>query len=89
MKEVKKDPLLGEEGHKQNLNLVLYLNYAFLAFYAVAIFWSFRAYREFKGMAEDFLGTDGLQQMNEQNIIQYGILKPKSEYQRVPSRPRS
>ena len=59
--ETKKDPLIGEEGHKQNLNFVLYLNYAFLAFYAIAIFWSFRAYKEFKGMAADFLGADGLQ----------------------------
>lgn len=35
------------------MNFVIFMSLAFLAFYCVAIFFSFRAYKEFKGVVED------------------------------------
>lgn len=72
------DPEENERKHGSNsLNIVVALNIGFLIFYSVAIFWSFRGYREFKGVVEDNIGYDALKQQEEQNIIAYGILKDK------------
>ena len=48
----------------------------FLAFYCVAIFWSFKAYKEFKGMTEDSMGGPAALRKRDmqQNVIAYGII---------------
>jgi hypothetical protein len=35
------------------LNFVVFISMIFLAFYITAIYWSFKAYKEFKGALED------------------------------------
>ena len=76
------DAALSEKNHRESpLNIVVCINIAFLGFYAIAIFYSFKAYKEFKGIVEDHMGADGLEEMDSQNIIQYGIIKeaPRSD----------
>jgi hypothetical protein len=52
-KEDGKNPL----GFGKGANVVLILNIAFLLFYSLAIYFSFKAYKEFKGVVEDHIGT--------------------------------
>ena len=39
------------------MNFVIIMSLLFLAFYCVAMFWSFKAYKEFKGVIEDNMGS--------------------------------
>ena len=58
------------------MNFVIIMSLLFLAFYCVAMFWSFKAYKEFKGIAEDTAG--GPSNLNEgANIMAYGTLEPR------------
>ena len=41
------------------------LSLFFLAFYSVAIYYAFKAYKEFKGVIEDNLGRDGMKKYND------------------------
>jgi len=41
---------------------VLYVNIGFMVFYTVAIYWSFKAYKEFKGVVEDHVGADAMKE---------------------------
>ena len=38
-------------------NFVVFISMIFLAFYITAIYWSFHAYKEFKGALEDQIGA--------------------------------
>lgn len=38
------------------MNIIIFLSIAFLTFYIVAIVFSFKAYKEFKGALEDTIG---------------------------------
>jgi hypothetical protein len=40
----------------------------------VAVYLSFKAYKEFKGTAEDQIGREAFKEQEGQNIIQYGII---------------
>lgn len=50
-----------ERKHHDSVNIVVMMNIGFLVFYSVAMFWSYRAYKEFKGVVEDNVGQDQLQ----------------------------
>jgi hypothetical protein len=51
------------------------MSLVFLAFYSVAIYYSFKAYKEFKGVIEDNLGRDGMKKYNHsQSLSGYGAL---------------
>lgn len=39
------------------LNFVVFISMVFLVFYIIAIYWSFKAYKEFKGALEDQIGA--------------------------------
>ena len=39
------------------LNFVVFISMVFLVFYIIAIYWSFNAYKEFKGALEDQIGA--------------------------------
>ena len=71
-----KTPDNKKKGPFSALNIVIFLSMIFLAFYCVAIFWTFRAYREFKGAVEDSMGGPSAlrKQDRQQNVIAYGIL---------------
>ena len=58
------------------MNIVIVLSMAFLAFYSIAIFWTFRAYKEFKGAVEDSMGGPAALRKHDmqQNVIAYGVL---------------
>ena len=43
------------------INFVLLLSMFFITFYIVAIYYSFKAYKEFKGTGEDLIGVEGMQ----------------------------
>ena len=64
---------------EKSVNIVLYVNIAFMVFYCVAIFWSFRAYKEFKGVVEDNVGADAMKEAESQNILAYGDLTNKKQ----------
>ena len=55
-------------------NVVLFINLGILMFYSIAVYYSFQAYREFKGTAEDHIGYEALKNDEQQNIIAYGII---------------
>merc|ERR1712127_562032 len=56
------------------LNIVLIMSVFFIGFYSVAIFFSFKAYREFKGVIEDNIGGPAAlkQYDSQQNPLGYG-----------------
>lgn len=58
------------------------MNIGFLIFYCAAIFWSFQAYKEFKGVVEDHIGADAMKEAEQQNILAYGDLA--NDKQRLP-----
>ena len=67
------------------MNLVIVISMLFLAFYIVAIFWSLKAYKEFKGALEDEIGADQLQLLNkQQNVIAYGLINNYDEPESQP-----
>ena len=45
--------------------IVLYINIGVLIFYVVAVYWSFKAYKEFKGVVEDHVGYEALKNNDE------------------------
>ena len=53
----------------------------FMSFYLIAIYYSFKAYREFKGTAEDILGgPEAIRKHNEQiNVIAYGTIAKQDD----------
>lgn len=51
-----KSPENTKKGPFSALNIVIFLSMLFLAFYCIAIFWTFKAYKEFKGAVEDSMG---------------------------------
>jgi len=58
------------------INIVVILSVFFMCFYSVAIFFSFHAYREFKGVIEDNIGGPAAlkQYDSQQNPLGYGFL---------------
>ena len=63
---------------EKSQNIVLYVNIGFMVFYTVAIYWSFKAYKEFKGVVEDHVGADAMKEAESQNILAYGDLTNKN-----------
>jgi len=67
------------------MNIVIVISMLFLAFYIVAIFWSLKAYKEFKGALEDEIGADQLRLLNkQQNVIAYGLINNYDEPESQP-----
>lgn len=62
--------------YSSQINFIILLSVFFLTFYVIAIYWSFKAYKEFKGNAEDILGGPEVltEQTKETNIVAYGII---------------
>lgn len=58
------------------INIVVILSVFFMCFYSVAIFFSFHAYREFKGVIEDNIGGPAAlkQYDSQQNPLGYGFI---------------
>ena len=58
------------------MNFVIIMSLFFLAFYCIAVYWSFKAYREFKGVVEEGLGSpEAMRKYNQQQSLGgYGLL---------------
>lgn len=46
------------------MNIVIFISMLFLAFYIIAIYWSFKAYKEFKGAMQDTMGLEAAESLS-------------------------